>query len=166
MVVFLDLSDNHLGIVKHPPDAASPDALILWVWDGGLRIYTDTWDPCLFPMLHRKARSTREIPTCHEEGAVHGRPVLASPSLGRLTQENQVPGGEGAWLWGKFPESRIPSTDVLWSGHQACWEQPVCRAGVPALEVKSAEPHPVEVHPHLSPHGAMRLCGPCFLVLE
>lgn len=41
MVVFLDLSDNHLGIVKHPPDAASPDALILWVWDGGLRIYTD-----------------------------------------------------------------------------------------------------------------------------
>lgn len=128
MIVFLDLSDNHLGIVKHPPDAASPDALILWVWDGGLRIYTDTWDPCLFPMLHRKARSTREIPTCHEEGAVHGRPVLASPSLGRLTQENQVPGGEGAWLWGKFPESRIPSTDVLWSGHQA-WLGTTCLPG-------------------------------------
>lgn len=44
MVVFLDFSDkNHLGVVKHSPfQAASPDVLILWVWDGGLRIYTDT----------------------------------------------------------------------------------------------------------------------------
>lgn len=43
MIVFLDLSDNHLGVVKHSPfQAASPDVLILWVWEGGLGIYTDT----------------------------------------------------------------------------------------------------------------------------
>lgn len=39
-----------------------------------------------------------KYPRACEEGTEHGGPVLASSSPGWLTQENQVPGGEGAWL--------------------------------------------------------------------
>lgn len=74
--------------------------------------------------------------------------------------------GKGLGYEGNFQKVAYPQQMSCEVDIKPDWEQPVCQAGVPALEVKSAEPHPVEVHPHLSPHGAMRLCGPCFLVLE
>lgn len=56
-------------------------------------------------------------------------------------------GYEGNFQKVTYPQQMSWEVDI-----KPDWEQIVCQAGVPESEVKSAEPHPAEAHPHLSPH--------------
>lgn len=60
--------------------------------------------------------------------------------------------GKGLGYEGNFQKVTYPQQMSWEMDIKPDWEQIVRRAGVPALEVKSAEPRPVEAHPNLSPH--------------